>query len=47
VDAPHLPRYEAHFDESITTPRRVKFFVSRRVGGHVLDNHAVKFIQTA
>jgi HK97 family phage major capsid protein len=33
-------------DANITTPGRVKFFVRRRVGGAVLDNHAAKFLQT-
>jgi HK97 family phage major capsid protein len=33
-------------DANITTPGRIKYFVRRRVGGHVLDNHAVKFIRS-
>jgi HK97 family phage major capsid protein len=33
-------------DANITTPGRMKYFVRRRVGGNVLDNHALKFLQT-
>jgi HK97 family phage major capsid protein len=32
--------------DNVTTPGRVKFYVRRREGGHVLDNHAAKFLQT-
>ncbi len=33
-------------DANITTPGRIKYFVRRREGGHVLDNNAVKFLKT-
>ena len=33
-------------DSNITTPGRIKYFVRRREGGHVLDNNAVKFLKT-
>jgi HK97 family phage major capsid protein len=34
-------------DNNITTPGRVKYFIRRREGGHVLNNDAVKFLKVA
>ena len=34
-------------DNNITTPGRVKYFIRRREGGHVLVNDAVKFLKCA
>lgn len=33
-------------DSNITEPGKIKFFVRRREGGHVLNNDAVKFLRT-
>jgi HK97 family phage major capsid protein len=33
-------------DSNITTPGRIKYFVRRRVGGHVLNGDAVKWLRT-
>jgi HK97 family phage major capsid protein len=32
--------------DQVTAPGFTKYYVRRRVGGHVLDNHAAKFLQT-
>jgi HK97 family phage major capsid protein len=34
-------------DDNITTPGRVKFYVRRRVGGHVLNNDAIKVLRVS
>ena len=34
-------------DDNITTPGRVKWYIRRRVGGAVLDDHAIKVIKIA
>jgi HK97 family phage major capsid protein len=34
-------------DANITTPGRIKYFIRRREGGHVLNNDAVKFLKSA
>jgi HK97 family phage major capsid protein len=34
-------------DANITTPGRIKYFIRRREGGHVLNNDAVKFLKCA
>lgn len=33
-------------DSNITTPGKIKYYVRRRVGGHVTNNDAVKFLRT-
>ena len=33
-------------DANITTPGRIKYFVRRREGGHVLNGDAIKFLRT-
>lgn len=33
-------------EDPYTNPGYRRFYVRRRVGGHVLDNHAIKFLQT-
>jgi HK97 family phage major capsid protein len=32
--------------DDVTTPGFIKFYVRRRVGGHVWDNHALRALQT-
>lgn len=32
--------------DEVTVPGLVKFYVRRRTGGNVVDNHAVKFLKT-
>ena len=32
--------------DPLTTPGQVKYYVSRRLGGHVLNNDAIKFLRT-
>jgi DNA-binding transcriptional ArsR family regulator len=34
-------------DANITTPGRIKYFIRRREGGHVLNNDAIKFLKCA
>jgi HK97 family phage major capsid protein len=34
-------------DANITTPGRIKYFIRRREGGHVLNNDAIKFLKAA
>jgi HK97 family phage major capsid protein len=34
-------------DANITTPGRIKYFIRRREGGHVLNNDAIKFLKNA
>lgn len=34
-------------DANITTPGRIKYFIRRREGGHVLNNDAVKSLKCA
>jgi HK97 family phage major capsid protein len=34
-------------DANITTPGRIKYFIRRREGGHVLNNDAIKWIKAA